>query len=120
MQYMLLIYGEQAVWEARSESEESSLGVEYGKLGSDLRAEGKLLRGEELQPVATATSVQVRNGDTIVTDGPFADTKEVLGGFYLIESESLDEAIEWAERIPDARYGTIEVRPIVDHSGNGA
>jgi hypothetical protein len=120
MQYMLLIYGETAVWEARSESEESSLGEEYGKLGNDLRAQGKLLRGDELQPVATATSVQVRDGKAIVSDGPFADTKEVLGGYYLIEAESLDEAIEWAERVPDARYGTIEVRPIVDHSGTGA
>jgi hypothetical protein len=120
MQYMLLIYGEEAAWEARSEADESSLGEEYGKLGRDLRAQDKLIRGEELQPVATATSVQVRSGDAIVSDGPFAATKEVLGGFYLIEADSLDEAIEWAGRIPDARYGTIEVRPVVDHSGNGA
>ena len=67
-----------------------------------------------------ATTVQVRDGDTLVSDGPFAETKEALGGFFLIEAESLDEAIEWAARIPTARYGTIEVRPVVDHSGNGA
>jgi hypothetical protein len=120
MQYMLLIYGEEEIWEARSEAEETSLGEEYGKLGNELRAEGKLVRGEELQPTVTATSVRVRRGDAVVTDGPFADTKEVLGGFYLIEADSLDEAIEWAGRIPDARYGTIEVRPVVDHSGSGA
>jgi hypothetical protein len=119
MQYMLLIYGAESAWESRPESEEA-IGAEYGELAGALRAEGKLLRLDELQPVATATSVQVRNGDTTVTDGPFADTKEVLGGFFLIEAESLDEAIEWAERIPDARYGTIEVRPLVDHSGSGA
>jgi hypothetical protein len=119
VQYILLIYGEEAVWASRTESEEE-IGEEYGELAGDLRAEGKLLRLDELKPVATATSVQVRGGDAIVSDGPFADTKEVLGGFLMIEAESLDEAIEWAGRIPDARYGTIEVRPLVDHSGNGA
>jgi hypothetical protein len=119
MQYMLLIYGEESAWATRPESEEA-IGEEYGELAGALRAEGKLLRLDELQPVATATSVQVRGGNAIISDGPFADTKEVLGGFFLIEAESLDEAIEWAERVPDARYGTIEVRPLVDHSGNGA
>jgi hypothetical protein len=119
MQYMLLIYGEEGAWEARSEGDQSTLVEEYGRLTRDLRAQDKLLSGEELQPVATATTVQVRGGDAVVTDGPFADTKEVLGGFYLIDADSLDEAIEWAGRIPDARYGTIEVRPVVDHSGNG-
>ena len=119
MQYMLLIYGDEALG-SRATDERGAIGEEYGELAGDLRAQGKLLAGDELQPVATATSVRVRDGDTIVTDGPFAETKEVLGGFYLIEAESLDEAIEWAARIPDARYGTIEVRPLVDHSGNGA
>jgi hypothetical protein len=119
MQYMLLIYGEESAWASRTESEEA-IDEEYGELASALRAQGKLLGGDELRPVATATSVQVRNGSAIVSDGPFADTKEVLGGYFLIEAESLDEAIEWAERVPDARYGTIEVRPLVDHSGNGA
>ena len=116
MQYALLIYSE----ESNAEAERSSVLQEYARLTGDLRSEGKLLAGEELQPIATATSVQVRNGDAIVTDGPFAETKEALGGFYLIEADSLDEAIEWAGRIPSARYGTIEVRPVVDHSGNGA
>jgi hypothetical protein len=116
MQYALLIYGE----EASTESERASMLAEYAKLSSDLRREGKLLAGEELQPIGTATTVQVRNGDAVVSDGPFAETKEALGGFYLIEADSLDEAIEWAGRIPSARFGTIEVRPIVDHSGNGA
>ena len=120
MQYMLLIYGDPGVWESRSEAEESALVEEYGRLGRDLRAQNKLRIGEELQPVATATTVRVRGGDAVVSDGPFADTKEVLGGFYLIDADSLDEAIEWAGRIPDAKYGTIEVRPVVDHSGNGA
>ncbi|HEY8316894.1 MAG TPA: YciI family protein [Gaiellaceae bacterium] len=120
MQYALLIYGEERVWEGRSQAEESAVMEEYGRLGDALRGQSKLIRGEELQPVATATTVQVRGGDAVVTDGPFADTKEVLGGFFLIEADSLDEAIEWAGRIPDAKVGTIEVRPLVDHSGNGA
>ena len=120
MQYMLLIYGDQGTWEARSDAEQSALMKEYGQLSRDLQAQDKLRSGEELQPVTTATTVRVRGGDAIVTDGPFADTKEVLGGFYIIDADSLDEAIEWAERIPDARDGTIEVRPVVDHSGNGA
>ena len=120
MQYILLIYGSEEVWEARTEEQLQELHAGYRKLGDDLRTHGKLTAGDELAPTSTATTVQVRNGDTIVTDGPFAETKEVLGGFYLIEAESLDEAIDWAGRIPSARTGTIEVRPVVDRSGNGA
>ena len=116
MQYALLIYGE----ESSTEAERASMLQEYAKLSGDLRRKGKLLAGEELQPIGTATTVQVRNGDAVVSDGPFAETKEALGGFYLIEADSLDEAIEWAGRIPSARFGTIEVRPVVDRSGNGA
>jgi hypothetical protein len=120
MQYILLIYGEESLWEARSEDEVKALMAEYGKFGGELRTLGKLVAGDELAPTATATTVQVRNGDTIVSDGPFAATKEVLGGYYLVEAESLDEAIEWSAKIPDARVGKIEIRPIVDHSGDGA
>jgi hypothetical protein len=119
MQYLLLIYGDEARWDSLSEEERSALSHEYGKLSSDLREQGKLLAGEELQPIATATTVQVRDGETLVSDGPFAETKETLGGFYMIEAESLDEAIEWASRIPASRTQKIEVRPTVDHSGTG-
>lgn len=119
MQYMLLIYGEEGAGDSHSDADRETLYQEYVQLSRDLRREDKLLAGEELQPVATATTVQVRAGDAVVTDGPFAETKEALGGFYLIEADSLDEAIEWAGRIPSARHGTIEVRPVVDHSGNG-
>ena len=97
---MLLIYGEEGAWEAYSEDERQAIYAEYGKLSGDLRAQGKLVAGDELQPVATATTVQVRNGGTLVSDGPFAETKEALGGYYLIEAESLDEAIEWAVEDP--------------------
>ena len=113
---MLLIYaGEQEADAARE-----SVLERYLQLNRDLRAEGRLLAGEELQPVSTATTVQVRDGDTLVADGPFAETKEVLAGFYLIEADSLDDAIDWAARIPAAHAGTIEVRPVVSRPENGA
>ena len=104
MQYMLLIYDE--------EGERESSG---SRLIGDLQAKGTLLASEELQPVATATTVRVRNGDTVVSDGPFAETEETLGAYCLIEADSLDEAIEWASRIPSARSGTVEIRPVVDN-----
>jgi hypothetical protein len=115
MQYMLLIYSETDERE-RPEDELRALYQEYFRLSDDLRAAGKLVTSEELAPVATATTVQVRNGDTIVTDGPFAETKETLGGYYVVEAESLDEAIEWAARIPSARNGKVEIRPLHDNS----
>jgi hypothetical protein len=114
MQYMLLIYGGNG--RERSEDELRALYQEYFKLGDDLRSAGKLISSEELAPVASATSVRVRSGDTIVSDGPFAETKETLGGYYLIEADSLDEAIDWAARIPAAREGTVEIRPVHDNS----
>ena len=117
MQYALLIYGDEGAWAARSDDDRTVLYAEYSAVSSDLRAQGKLLGGEELQAVTTATTVRVRSGETVVSDGPFAETKEALGGFYLIEADSLDEAIEWAARIPDARVGTIEVRPVVVRAG---
>ena len=120
MQYMLLIYGDEAKWMARTEDDIKALDAGYASLMRDLEAEKKLAGGSELQPVGTATTIKIRNGDTIVSDGPFAETKEVLGGYFLIESESLDEAIQWAERIPDALVGTVEIRPVVDHSGAAA
>ena len=120
MQYLLLIYGEEGAWDAYSDDERNAIYREYSQLSADLREQGKLLGSEELQPVATATTVQVRDGDTLVADGPFAETKETLGGFFLIEAESLDEAIDWAGRIPSARQGKVEVRPVVDRSGSGA
>jgi hypothetical protein len=116
MQYMLLIYSENGGSQSLSETELRSIYAEYFRLGDDLRAQGKLISSEELQSAANATTVQVRNGETVVTDGPFAETKEVLGGYYLIEAESLDEAIDWAGRIPAARNGKVEIRPVLDNS----
>jgi hypothetical protein len=119
MQYLLLIYGDESQWDALSDDDRNGIYREYGQFGADLREQSRFLGGEQLQPVATATTVQVRDGDTLVSDGPFAETKETLGGFYLVEAESLDEAIEWAARIPSARQGTIEVRPVVTRSERG-
>jgi len=113
MQYMLLIYSEPGSWEGLSDEERNALYQEYYGLSNDLREQGKMVSANELQPTATATTVTVRDGDTVVTDGPFAETKEALGGYYLIEAETLDEAIEWAARIPSARHGKVEVRPVV-------
>jgi hypothetical protein len=106
MHYVLLIYDEEGERERHSS---------FRSIG-DLEAKGTLLASEQLQPVATATTVRVRNGDTVVSDGPFAETEETLGGYCLIEADSLDEAIEWASRIPSARSGTVEIRPVVDNS----
>ena len=113
MQYLLLIYGAEGEWDSRSEDEREAIYQEFYALSNDLREQGKLVSANELQPTATATTVAVRDGETTVTDGPFTETKETLGGYYLIEAESLDEALEWAARIPSAREGAIEVRPVV-------
>ena len=113
MQYMLLIYSQEGAWEELDDDKRSSMYEEYAQLSRDLREREALVSANELQPAATATTVSVRDGEKVVLDGPFAETKEALGGYYLIDVESLDDAIEWASRIPSARHGKIEVRPIV-------
>jgi hypothetical protein len=110
--YMLLIH-DQNVWETLSDDEQNVAYEEYSALSRELREQGRYVSTQELQPSATAATVRVRDGETLVTDGPYAETKEALGGFYLIEAESLDEATTWAARIPTARYGVVEVRPVV-------
>ncbi|HEV8239148.1 MAG TPA: YciI family protein [Thermoanaerobaculia bacterium] len=113
MKYLLLIYSEEAQWAAMSEAEGREITAEYMKYTSDIHKSGNYLGGDALQPTATATSVRVRDGKRLTTDGPFAETREQLGGFYLVEAKDLDEAIDLAARIPSARVGTIEVRPIM-------
>ena len=115
MRYMLQIYSPDGFWDSLSEGERRALYAEYFALDRDLTERGLLVGSHELESAATATSVRVRNGETLVTDGPFAETKERLGGYYVIDAESLDEALEWAARIPSARHGTIEVRPVAMH-----
>jgi hypothetical protein len=114
MKYMLLIYTDEDAW---TENEREHCYAESTQLTHDLNARGKYLGASPLHPVATATSVRVRDGKRLVTDGPFAETREQLGGYFLIEAEHLDEAIDIAGRIPGARKGTVEVRPVMDLSG---
>ena len=111
MQYMLLIYADEQMW---TEPERAKCYAESTELAHELRAKGQYLGALPLQPVATATSLQVREGRRIVKDGPFAETREQLGGFFLIDAKDLDEAIAIASRIPGARKGTVEIRPVVE------
>jgi hypothetical protein len=113
MQYMLLIYNDPATWESMSQEEQGAVYNAYGTFTEELQASGKMVAGDALQATDTATSVRVRDGETLTTDGPFAETKEVLGGYYLIDVDTLDEALEWGAKIPGSSYGTIEVRPVV-------
>lgn len=114
MKYMLLIYHDEQGWNSLSEAERQEIYFEYGKLTGELEASGHYVTGSELQPITTATSVRVRDGKELVTDGPFAETHEQLGGYFLIEAKDLDEATSIAARIPSARTGTIEVRPLAE------
>ena len=112
-QYMLLIYDEPGTWASLPEEEQSRMMDEYFSYTEELRESGAYVAGDALQPTDTARSVRVRDGERSVTDGPFAETKEVLGGYYLVDVESEQEALDWAAKIPSARLGTIEVRPVV-------
>jgi hypothetical protein len=114
MKYMMLVYLNEDVL---SESERAQCYVDSAALTRELDAKGQYLGASPLHPVATATSVRVREGKRVVTDGPFAETREQLGGFYLIDAPDLDEAIRIAERIPPAKYGTVEIRPIMEIAG---
>jgi hypothetical protein len=113
MRYLLLIYGPEPD-ETTPPEVVAAMMAEYAAFTNEVRDRGAFIAAEALQPVATATTVRIRDGQTVTTDGPFAETKEALGGFYLIEARDLDEAIELAARIPAVREGSIEVRPIWD------
>jgi hypothetical protein len=114
MRYALLIYASEQDWASQSEEESQAVSQEYMAFTKDIIDRGLMKGGEALQPTSTATTVRVRNGETLTTDGPFAETKDQLGGFYLVDCKDLDEAIEVAAGIPDARRGSIEVRPIME------
>jgi hypothetical protein len=112
MQYLLLIYDIEKEFETRPKAELDKFLAEYHAFTTELQASGKLVGSNRLQSIATATTVRIRNGKTQITDGPFAETREQLGGYYLIEANDLDEATKIAARIPSARLGSIEVRPL--------
>ncbi len=111
MKYMLLIYGNE---HALSQAELEQCYQDSTRLAHQMKEAGQFLSTAPLQPTAKATSVRVRGGKRIVTDGPFAETREQLGGYFLVDARDLDEAVEIAERIPGARVGTVEVRPVVE------
>ena len=113
MQFLCLIYEAESLMTTRSEEENGQIFQEYMTFTDDVKTANKFVAGDALLPTDTATTVRVRNGDVVTTDGPFAETKEQLGGYYLLECESLDEALAWAAKIPSAKYGSIEVRPIM-------
>jgi len=114
MKYMLLVYMDE---KAMNESEREDCHAESVRLAQDIHDRGKYLSASPLQPVATATSLRIRNGRSLITDGPFAETREQLGGFFLIDAKDLDDALRIASRIPAARKGTIEVRPLRELPG---
>jgi hypothetical protein len=114
MKYLLLIYADENAW---TDAERQQCYAESTELTHDLNSRGQYLAANPLQPVATATSVRVRNGERLVTDGPFAETREQLGGYFLVEAKDLNEAIAIAGRIPGARKGTVEVRPVLEIPG---
>lgn len=113
MRYLLLIYCNENAYEHLSHDEQGAVFEGYGKLTAELRSAGKLVGSDALQPTTTATVVRVRNGETLTIDGPYAETKEQLGGFYEIDADDLDEAIRWAAMIPVYGNMSVEVRPVM-------
>jgi hypothetical protein len=120
MKYAFNIYVDESRRTAASEEDQQAMSQAYGVLTQEMHDKGVFVAGEGLYPTATATTVRVREGDRDVTDGPFAETKEQLGGFYVLDVKDLDEAIEWAAKIPGSQIGSIEIRPVMvfDEAGN--
>ena len=116
MKYLCLIYDNEQNWVNLSQADMDKVFAEHDVFSQDIRAKGQYVAGEALHPSTTATTVRVRNGKTTISDGPFAETKEQLGGFYIIEAADLNDALQVAARIPEARSGSIEVRPVMDLS----
>jgi hypothetical protein len=114
MKYMLLICDDEKAWAKLSESERQQIYGDYRQFSQEIKSSGHYVSGSQLHPTSAATSVRVRDGKRLVTDGPFAETREQLGGYYLVDAKNLDEAITIAARIPSARTGTVEIRPLVE------
>lgn len=112
MQYLLLIYANESEYGTMSPGQKETLLTDYAEFTKSIVQSGHFKGADRLRPTSTATSVRVRDGKPMITDGPFAETREQLGGYYLVDAKDLDEAIEIAARIPSSRYGTIEVRPV--------
>ena len=119
MRYLLSIYGDESGWNEATPEQVGAIMAAYDEFGTKVKAAGVMLGGEGLQSSSTATTVRVRDGETLTTDGPFAETTEQLGGYYLLECKDLDEAIGWAAQIPGAQNGSVEVRPVMDYEAMG-
>jgi hypothetical protein len=119
MKYLLTIYTDESGFADATPEDVQQVMAAYEKFGRDASEAGVMLGGEGLQPSGTATTVRVRDGETITSDGPFAETREQLGGYYLLDCRDLDDALSWAARIPGAATGTIEVRPVMDYEAAG-
>jgi hypothetical protein len=114
MKYMLAIYSDEPDLAAMTDQDRGAMYAEYAQFAEDMGRRGMMIDGAELRPTTAATTVRVRDGRALVTDGPFAETKEQLGGYFVVDCETLDEAIEAAGSLPTARHGSIEVRPLVE------
>jgi hypothetical protein len=120
MKYAFTIYGDESQRASASEEQQQAMAQAYGAVTQEMNEKGVYVAGEGLYPTPTATTVRVREGDREVTDGPFAESKEQLGGFYVLDVKDLDEAIEWAAKIPGSQFGSVEIRPVMvfDEAGN--
>ncbi len=119
MKYLCTIYGDESQWGEVTPEQSAEVMAAYGAFGEAAEKAGVMLGGEGLEPTSAATTVRVRDGERLLSDGPFAETKEQLGGYYLLECGSLDEAIEWAAKIPGAASGSVEVRPVMNYEAAG-
>jgi hypothetical protein len=119
MKFMLLLWGDESAWQDMSEEDAAAEMARWDDYTKKLEAAGALVSGEGLQPSATSKTLRVENGRQFVTDGPFAETKEQLGGFYVIECASFDDALEWASKLPSAEFGSTEIRPVMDFEAAG-
>ena len=120
MRYLCTIYGDESQWSDATPEEMGAVLAAYNAFTEEARSAGVMAGGEGLEPTSAATTVRVRDGERVLSDGPFAETKEQLGGFYLLECANLDEAIDWAARIPGAATGSVEVRPVMNYEGAGS
>ena len=120
MKYLCTIYGEEGAWEDVTPEQASEVMKAYYAFTEDAQKAGVMVAGEGLERTSAATTVRVRDGERVLSDGPFAETKEQLGGFYLLECANLDEAIDWAAKIPGAASGSVEVRPVMNYEGTGS
>ena len=119
MKFMLVLWGDESQWADMSEEETAADMARWDDYTNQLIAAGALVSGEGLQASTTAKTLRIENGERIVTDGPFPETKEQLGGFYVIEVDSFDEALEWASKLPSAEYGSTEIRPVLAYEEMG-